>query len=345
MSAVAVDGGRGDHQRFHRVLRRVLPPDSGSPRGLRTVAACARGRASATPALPAALDATRVIVTFSSEGVHSLVDTSNELLLLYGLRRASAPADAAHPFGYGREIYFWSFIVALLIFALGAGVSLYEGLRHLAHPLPLRDPTVNYAVLGLSFAFEGVSWHASWRELRRAETGGSVLDAIRRSKDPSTFTVFLEDSVALAGLVVAAIGIGLAHALGRPEADALASIAIAILLGAAAIFLARETKALLIGEPAHPHLRTSLLRIAVADRAIANANGVYTAQLGPDRVLAALSAEFRDGLLTEDIEACVCRLEAAIHEAHPEVVALFVKPQPNAVCSDRRERLDDAATG
>jgi cation diffusion facilitator family transporter len=275
-----------------------------------------------------------------SEGVHSLVDTSNELLLLHGLRRAAAPPTADHPFGHGREIYFWSFIVALLIFALGAGVSLYEGLRHWWHPVPLRDPWISYAVLAVSGAFEGISWYASWKELRRADAGGSVLDAIRRSKDPSTFTVFLEDSVALAGLAVAAIGIGVTHALGRKEADALASIVIAILLGAAAIFLARETKALLIGEPAHPRLRASLLRIAAADPAIAHANGVFAAQLGPDRVLATLSAEFRDGLRTEDIEACVRRLEAAIHASHPDVVALFVKPQPHAIWLERRDRLD-----
>ncbi|HEU4665998.1 MAG TPA: cation diffusion facilitator family transporter [Dokdonella sp.] len=279
----------------------------------------------------------------ASEGVHSLVDTSNEVLLLYGLRRASAPPDADHPFGHGREIYFWSFIVALLIFALGAGVSLYEGVLHLRHPAPLRDLALNYAVLGVSCVFEGVSWHASWRELRRSHPGGSVVAAIRRSKDPSTFTVFLEDSVALAGLVIAGVGIGVAHALGRPEADALASILIAALLGLASIFLARETKALLIGEPAHPQLRDSLLRIAAADEAIAHANGVYTAQLGPDRVLAALSAEFRDGLATDDIERCVRRLERAIREAHPDVVALFVKPQPKAVWAERVERLVGSA--
>ncbi|HEY6940501.1 cation diffusion facilitator family transporter [Dokdonella sp.] len=277
-----------------------------------------------------------------SEGVHSLVDTSNELLLLYGLHRASRPADTAHPFGYGRELYFWSFIVALLIFALGAGVSLYEGVLHLRHPEPLRDIAVNYAVLGLSCVFEGISWHASWRELRRAHPTGSVLAAIRRSKDPGTFTVFLEDSVALAGLVVAAVGIGVAHAIDRPEADALASILIAVLLGLASIFLARETKALLIGEPAHPHLRDSLLRIAAADEAIAHANGVYTAQLGPDRVLAALSAEFRDELLADDIERCVRRLEREIRDAHPDVVALFVKPQPKAVWRQRLEGLEGA---
>jgi uncharacterized protein (TIGR02284 family) len=276
----------------------------------------------------------------ASEGVHSLVDTSNELLLLHGLRRSQAPPSAAHPFGHGREVYFWSFMVALLIFALGACVSLYGGVLHLLQPRPLRDLGVNYAVLGVSCVFEGISWRASWRELRRADPSGSVFEAVRRSKDPSTFTVFLEDSVALAGLAIAAIGIAIAHALGRPEADAIASIAIAILLALASMFLARETKALLIGEQAHPRLRASLLRIAAADAAVQQANGVVTAQLGPDRVLAALSAEFPDELRTPDIEDCVARLEQAIRQAHPEVVVLFVKPQVHAVWARRRERLD-----
>jgi cation diffusion facilitator family transporter len=277
-----------------------------------------------------------------SEGVHSLADTANELLLLYGLKRAQVPATVDHPFGHGREVYFWSFIVALLIFAVGAGVSFYEGVHRLMSPQPVRQVWATFAVLGVSFFFEGISWTAALRRLKRTKGDKGYIHAMRSSKDPTVFTVLLEDSAALLGLVIAFVGIALAAATGRSEFDAAASIGIALLLCATSYFLARETKALLIGERAHSHVQASLVRIAQGHPSIAHVNGVITAQLGPDQVLAALSAEFEDELRTPQIEACVEELEAKFKEAHPEIVAMFIKPQQHSVWVERRARLERA---
>jgi cation diffusion facilitator family transporter len=262
-----------------------------------------------------------------SEGVHSLVDTVNEVLLLYGIRRAGKPPDLTHPFGHGRELYFWSFIVALLVFALGAGVSLYEGIAHLRHPEPMERPLVNYLVLAASFFSEAGSWWVALQEFRKAKGDQGYFDAFRTSKDPSTFTVLFEDSAAILGLLIAAAGITAALVLHRPSLDGVASIGISLVLTVSSMLLARETKDLLIGESAHPQVRASLLRIAADDPDVRTANGVVTVQLGPRHVLAALSAEFQDQLNTPQIEECVNRIEAAIKRAHPEVMVLFVKPQ------------------
>ena len=252
-----------------------------------------------------------------SEAVHSLVDTINELLLLYGMYRADKRPDRNHPFGHGRELYFWSFIVALLVFALGAGVSLYEGIGHLLAPHPIEHVLVNYFVLGLSFVFEAASWRVAMKEFRAVKGDLSYFEAFRCSKDPTTFTVLFEDSAALVGLVIAFAGILGAHLLGMPQLDGIASISIAVVLAVSSMFLARETKALLIGESALPQVRESVLEIATADPAIRRANGVLTVQMGPEQVVAALSAEFEDRLTTPEIEACVNRVEAAIKARHP----------------------------
>jgi cation diffusion facilitator family transporter len=262
-----------------------------------------------------------------SEGVHTLVDSANELLLLYGMRRAARPRDLNHPFGHGRELYFWSFIVALLVFGLGAGVSLYEGINHLLHPEPMRKAFVNYVVLAASFLFEGASWWVALREFRAAKGDKGYFEAFRASKDPTTFTVLFEDSAALVGLLIAAAGIAAAQALDMPRLDGVASIGIALVLAASSLLLARETKELLIGEAASPQVRESILRIAGADPGVRCANGVLTIQMGPSQVFAALSADFHDQLNTTEIEACVNRIETAVKEGHPEVTILFVKPQ------------------
>jgi cation diffusion facilitator family transporter len=270
-----------------------------------------------------------------SEGVHSAVDTTNELLLLYGMRRASRPASRTHPFGSGREIYFWSFMVALLVFALGAGVAVYEGIVHVIDPEPMGDPTVNYIVLGISMLFEGGSWWMALREFRARKGDLGYFEAIRLSKDPTTFTVLLEDSAALLGLLVAAAGIAGAHLLDMPVLDGVASLCIGLLLACASLLLARETKGLLLGESAHPHVRDAILRIASADPAVRCANGVFTVQMGPDQVVAALSAEFEDALTTPQVEACVTRIEQALAQAQPVVTVLFVKPQTQATWKAR----------
>jgi cation diffusion facilitator family transporter len=263
-----------------------------------------------------------------SEGVHSLVDTSNEILLLYGLRRSAKGPDAEHPLGYGRELYFWSFIVALLVFALGAGVSLYEGVIHIMAPEPVRNPAVNYVVLALSFCFEGASWWVAVSQFRSEQLGKrGYLDAVRESKDPVAFTVMLEDSAALIGIVLAAAGIFAADFFAMPELDGAGSIGIGLLLAVTAIFLARESKGLLIGERADPELEADILDCAGRDPAILKANGVITVHLAPDQIVASLSAEFCDNVSADDIEACVERLERQLAERRQQVTVLFVKPQ------------------
>jgi cation diffusion facilitator family transporter len=276
-----------------------------------------------------------------SEGVHSLVDTTNEVLLLYGLRRADVPPSRTHPFGHGRELYFWSFIVALLVLAMGAGVSLYEGISHIRRPEPITRPYINYAVLGVAMLFEGGSWLVALREFRREKGALGYFAAFRQSKDPSTFTVLFEDSAALAGLVIAFGGVLGSHLLGQPVLDGVASVGIALVLTVASLLLLRESKGLLIGEPAHPRVRESILSIAAADPAVRRVNGVLTVQMGPNQVVAALSAEFEDRLTTPQIEACVRRIEARAKTAHGELMALFIKPQTPESWQQHADALED----
>jgi cation diffusion facilitator family transporter len=279
-----------------------------------------------------------------SEAVHSLVDTVNELLLLYGVHRSRRPPDRAHPLGHGRELYFWSFIVALMVFGLGAGVSLFEGINHLLHRVPIENPTVNYLVLGLSFVFELGSWYVAFKAFRAAKGARGYLEAVGVAKDPTTFTVLFEDSAALAGLVIASAGIWTAQVFDMPKLDGIASLGIALVLAAAGAALARRTKQLLIGEGARPELQRSILEIANRHAGIASANGVLTAQLGADQVVAAVSAEFNDRLTTPEIEDCVRSLEDEVRSAHPEVSILFVKPQTAATWKSRRSAIDAART-
>jgi cation diffusion facilitator family transporter len=276
-----------------------------------------------------------------SEAVHSSVDTVNEVLLLYGLHRSRRRPDAEHPLGHGRELYFWSFIVALMVFGVGAGVSLYEGVSHILHPVPLEDPSVNYVVLGLSLVFEFASWSVAFREFRAAKGRRGYLEAISVARDPVTFTVLFEDSAALVGLLIAFIGISTAHAFSMPVLDGVASIGIAAVLGLTGAFLARRTKELLVGESAHPELQRSILEIAGRHPGIAKANGVLTAQIGSDQVVAGLSAEFEDRLTTPEMEDCVTSLEKEIKAAHPEISILFVKPQTAATWEERARSSKD----
>ena len=276
-----------------------------------------------------------------SEGVHSVVDTGNGLLLLYGLNRASRPADLTHPFGHGRELYFWSFIVALLVFALGAGVAFYEGVMHIIEPEPATDPVVNYVVLGLSMLFEGYSWRVAPKEFRTVKGKLSYLAAVRQSKDPSVYTVLFEDSAALLGLGIAFLGIFGAQVLGMPELDGVASIGISLVLGTTAIFLARESKGLLMGEAALPEVQEAIRSIAERDRDILKVNGVITIHLGPDQIVAALSLEFRDEMTVPEVEACITRIEAALHAERKDIPGVFVKPQTPQVWQERRAMLSD----
>lgn len=262
-----------------------------------------------------------------SEAVHSLVDTGNELLLLYGLRRAAKPPDADHPFGHGRELYFWSFIVSLAIFALGACASVYEGAQHLRAPVPIRNPAVNYAVLGLALIFEGGSWSVAFKQFREAKGELGYWEAVRKSKDPTTFTVLAEDTAAIIGILIAFAGTAAAEVLRRPLLDGAASVAIGVLLALVAVVLARETKGLLIGEPARSELVSSICSMARAQRGIERSNGLFTVHIGPRQVVAALSVDFTDSLTAGEVETIVADLEERVRKAHPEVVSLLVKPQ------------------
>lgn len=270
-----------------------------------------------------------------SEAVHSVVDTLNEILLLYGLKKSQQPANYLHPFGYGRELYFWAFIVALLVFALGSVVSIYQGVQHIRHPEEMVSPLVNYVVLIFAILCEGTSWFVALKSFKKAKGKMGYFEAFRHSKDPTTFTVLFEDSAALIGLFIALMGIFLAHELNMPVLDGVASVLIGVVLAISALLLARETKGLLLGETADPQLRQNVLNVAQEDFAVYSANGVLTEQIGAHQVIASLSLEFKDHLTTDEIEACVNRIEAKIKSIHPEIVALFVKPQTKQIWLER----------
>jgi cation diffusion facilitator family transporter len=274
-----------------------------------------------------------------SEAVHSFVDTGNEVLLLYGMHRSKGAADPDHPIGHGRELYFWSFIVAVLIFALGAGVSMLQGIDHVQNPGPIQDPAVNYVVLGLAFVFEGVTWVISLRQFKAAKGELGFIEAFRRSKDPPSFMVLFEDSAALLGIAIAAAGTYASTSLGMLKADGVASILIALVLAAAAILLAGESKSLLIGERADRRLSDSIRRVASEVESVECVNGLFTVQLAPDQVVVALSLEFADDLHTPEIESAVIEIEKRLRTAHPEVVTVFVKPQTNRTYQDGTQQL------
>ncbi|WP_317204909.1 cation diffusion facilitator family transporter [Janthinobacterium sp.] len=281
-----------------------------------------------------------------SEAIHSFVDIGNQILLLYGLRRAALQADPEHPIGYGRELYFWSFIVALLVFALGAVVAIYHGVLHVLAPEPIHDAIVNYVVLGLAFLFEGASWWMALRHFKTIKGKLGYYAAFRDSKDPPSFVGLFEDSAALIGILIAAAGTFAADRLGLPALDGGASILIGVVLAGTAALLARESKSLLIGERADRPLSEALLRIAEAASPNSKANGVLTVQLAPDQILAALSLEFADTLRVPEVEAAVAEIERRIRAAHPEVVTLFVKPQTGAAYKETlRRRFGEPVAG
>ena len=273
-----------------------------------------------------------------SEAVHSFVDIGNQVLLLHGMRRAGRQADTEHPIGYGRELYFWSFIVALLVFALGSVVSVYHGVHHVVSPEPVRDAFVNYVVLALAFLFEGASWWIAFRHFSRVKGALGYYEAFRASKDPPSFVGLFEDSAALIGIVIAAFGTFAASSLDLPRLDGVASILIGVVLACTAALLARESKSLLIGERADRLLSDALTRIAEDASPTSRVNGVLTVQLAPDQILAALSIAFADTLLVPQVEAAVEDIERRIRASHPEVVTLFIKPQTAAAFAETRRR-------
>src|SRR5690349_17662259 len=263
-----------------------------------------------------------------SEDVHSFVDTGNEVLLLYGQHRAAKPPDRRHPLGYGRELYFWSFVVALLIFALGAGVSIYEGIVHIQHPEPIEDPKINFAVYGLAAIFEGISWSYGWSAFQRIRGEQGILAAVRASKDPTSFMVLFEDSAALAGIAIAASATALSLHFDAPWIDGTGSILIGLILAVVAIILARESKALLIGERAADELTQSLRAATLHQPGVNGVENILTTQLSPDQVIATLSVHFDDSLDVPKLEKLIGRIESELRSQHPELFRVFVRPTP-----------------
>ena len=262
-----------------------------------------------------------------TEGFHSVVDSTNQLLLLYGERASNRPPDDVHPLGYGREIYFWSFVVAILIFATGAGLSIYEGIEHIRHPAPIEDATIAYIVLGISFVLEGGSWLTAVREFRRTQGDLGWWKAVRRSKDPSTFIVLFEDSAAMFGLVVAAAGVFLTHWTLNPLWDGTASVVIGVALAVVAFMLARESKGLLIGERADPVLANAIRAAFVARAEVTSVQEVVTIHFAPRKVFVAASVDFEDPVAVGAIERLIAETEAQLRADWPEIASVYVKPK------------------
>ena len=262
-----------------------------------------------------------------SEGIHSLVDTGNQGLLLYGMRQAKKPADEFFPFGHGKEIYFWSFVVAILIFAVGAGVSFYEGLHQLMKPTPITSPVINYIVLGLAIIFEGGAWYMAFREFNRVKGRRGYIETIQRAKDPSLFVVLFEDSAALLGLAIALIAIFIADQTGLLIADGLASILIGFILAGTAIWLAYETKGLLIGESANVRVVQGIRALINKLEGVTHTNEVLTMHMGPDFILVNISLDFIDQLGVGEIEKKIANLDRAIKQSFPEVKRVFVEAE------------------
>ena len=265
-----------------------------------------------------------------TEGVHSVVDSTNQLLLIWGRRQARKPADQKHPMGYGRELYFWSFVVAVLVFSLGAGVSIYEGIIHIAHPEEAVSPLIAYTVLIVAFLLEGGSTMAAFRDFKAAKGSLGWWQALLQSKDPPTFIVLLENGAAMAGLVVAAIGLFIAQITGNPFFDGAASVVIGIILGLTAMLLAVESKGLLIGESADPELVEGLRALTLSHAEVTGVGEVLTVHSAPDQITAMMSVDFDDRISAGQVESIVDRIECEAAARWPAVRRLYIRPRRDA---------------
>ncbi|TZG29527.1 cation diffusion facilitator family transporter [Sphingomonas montanisoli] len=262
-----------------------------------------------------------------TEGFHSVVDSLNQIVLLYGQKRSKRPPDERHPLGYGRELYFWSFVVAILIFATGAGLSIYEGVLHILEPEPIRSPMINYVVLAFSILLEGGSWWIAVREFDRSRGDLGWWQAIVRSKDPPSFIVLFEDSAAMFGLVVAGFGITASLVTGDARFDGVASVVIGIALATVAFVLARESKDLLIGEPADPVMVEAVGKAINGRPEVTGVNEVTTIHIGPDNIFLGLSVDFEDHVPVGRIEAMIAEAETELRSRWPAIRAIYIKPQ------------------
>ena len=265
-----------------------------------------------------------------TEGVHSVVDSVNQLLLMWGRRAAKRPPDRLHPFGYGRELYFWSFVVAVLVFSVGAGVSVYEGIIHILHPEPAVSPVIAYAVLLIAFGLEGWSTIEAYRDFKEAKGRLGWFEAVRRSKDPPGFIVLLENGAAMAGIIAAAIGLMLSQLTGDPFFDGAASVVIGVILGLTAMLLAYESKGLLIGEAADPVLVDNLHALACSQVGVVGVGDVLTVHSSPDQITVMMNVDFRNDLPAGEVERIVCWVEEEAQRRWPAVRRLFVRPMEGA---------------
>src|SRR3954447_15715248 len=261
-----------------------------------------------------------------SEGIHSVVDTANDLLLLVGVHRSQRPPSPKHPFGHGKELYFWSLIVAVLIFGVGGGVSFYEGVMHVRDPSPLEDPLWNYIVLALAFVFEGASFMVALRQFQREKGDLPFWRALHTSKDPATYTVMAEDAAALAGLVIAAIGVFASHALGMPRLDGAASMGIGVLLAGVAVLLIRESRGLLVGEGVRPETASAIRDIAQAEHGVREVGPVLSMYVGAEDVLVTFDVHFAPEVPASEVAAAIKRIESTIRERFPKVRRIFLEP-------------------
>lgn len=262
-----------------------------------------------------------------SEGIHSLVDTGNQVLLLYGIKRSSRPASAEFPFGHGKEIYFWCFVVAMLIFALGGVISMYKGWQHLVHPAAIESISINYVVLGLALVFEGVALWVAIKEFNRSRGSIGIREAVIGGKDPTLFVVVFEDTAALLGLLLALLGLVLYQITGNPVFDALASISIGVVLVLTAILLAVESKNLLIGESAEPKIVAVIQELLGNDERILGVNEVATLHMGPDFIVVTVSADFVDAISAEQLERSVTDLNGRIKGIDPRIQRVFIEAE------------------
>jgi cation diffusion facilitator family transporter len=260
-----------------------------------------------------------------SEGIHSVVDTGNQVLLLLGIHLSKKPADATHPFGYGKELYFWGLVVAIILFGAGGGMAVYEGITHLLHPGPLANPTMSYIVLGIAAIFESTAFTLALKELLATRGEKSLWQAVHTSKDPAIFVVLFEDTAALTGLIVAFLGIFLGHLFNNPYLDGISSLVIGLILAVTAIFLAYESKGLLLGESAATETVTSIYALAADDPAVEQVQRPLTMHFGPQAILLNLAVQFRQGLSGTELMAAVERLEQTIRAQHPHIKHIFIE--------------------
>lgn len=258
-----------------------------------------------------------------SEAIHSVVDTGNGLLILLGVRKSRKPPDSDHPFGHGHELYFWTLVVGVLVFAVGGGMSTYEGILHILHPARTEHPVWSYATLGIAAAFEGTTWLFGWKAFAAERGRRGVLQTIHETKDPTSFTVLLEDSAALLGLVFAFLGIFFGRVFGLPYLDGVASVLIGLLLCGVAVLMVYESKGLLIGEGLDSQSLKSIRALVVADEAVERVKHLHTMYLGPHEVLLTIELSFDSELSVGEMRQGIRRLVTAIQSQHPDVKQVF----------------------